>query len=146
MKPNNIFLAVVATFPSGCAHVVPLVPDGQWHTVYGIQVPDKQVQIEIEKKNVGKRLCSSPKSIRTEVRIVHIESFQELDKLPEKLENATPRYDGIPVTLSDSGPYDMTLKGTKRTISLITGKQLLARTWDPSAWLHLRIIENKPQP
>jgi hypothetical protein len=121
------------------------VPDGQWHTVYGIQVPDKQVQIEVEKKNSGKTSHSPPSSSRTEVRVVQIESFQRLDELPDKLENATPREDGIPVKLADSGPYDMTLEGSKRTISLITGKQLLARTCDSNATLHLRIRENKPQ-
>ena len=132
MKNQQLLLIIAATaLVSGCAHVVPLTPDSKWHTIYSVQVPSKNVQLEIIAVNAARPQCDRnriPK--RTEIRIVVSESFQDLDALPDKLESAKPREDGIPVKLADSGPYDLTLMGAKRLVSLITGKQLLARTSD----------------
>ena len=128
---------------TGCAHVVPLVPDGKWHSVYGLQAADKQVQIEVERSSRCNSKSSQTPTTRTDIRVVQIESFQKLDDLPETLADAKPRDDGIPTKVADSGPYDMTLRGSRRILSLITGKQLVVRTWDANALLKLRIREQK---
>lgn len=137
MKNQRLLLVITAaTLVCGCAHVVPLTPDSKWHTIYSVQIPSKSVELEIVAVNASRPECDRnriPKT--TEIRILLSESFQNFDDLPDKLENAKPREDGIPIKLADSGSYDLTLMGAKRLIPLITGKQLLARTSDQCAAL-----------
>ncbi|WP_287369303.1 hypothetical protein [Thauera sp.] len=74
---------------------------------------------------------------KTEIRILLSESFQNFETLPDKIEDAKPREDGIPLKQADSGPYDMTLIGAKRLVPLISGKQLIARSSDGCAALKI---------
>lgn len=130
-KPRLLLIVAATTLVCGCAQVVPLTPDSKWHTIYSVQIPSKNVELEIVAVNASRPECDRnriPKT--TEIRILLSESFQDFDALPDKLENAKPREDGIPIRQTDSGPYDLTLMGAKRFIPLITGKQLLARTSD----------------
>lgn len=121
----------VAALSASCAHIVLLAPDNKWHTVYSLQVPSKSVELELEAVNASREHCDRHRIPEiTQVRIIQLESFQKLDSLPDLIEEAAPREDGIPVRQADSGPYDLTLVGAKRLVPLITGKQILARTRD----------------
>jgi hypothetical protein len=115
---------------AGCA-MVPLVPDGSWHTLVSLQVPNQSRQFEVEATTALRPDCDRFRvPSTTQIRIIQLESFQRLDTLPNTLDEAKPRPDGIPIPVADSGPYDLTLMGARRLVPLITGKQLIARSWD----------------
>ena len=123
--------------------MVPLTPDDQWHTVRSLQVPNQSARLEVSTTTAWRAECDGTRiPERTQIRVVQLESFQDLKKLPERLEDAKPRDDGIPIGVADSGPYDLTLVGATRIVPLITGKQLLARTADRCAALF--IFEQQP--
>jgi hypothetical protein len=123
----------------GCVHTVPLKGDAKWHTLFSLQTPGRSVEIDVELATADREGCD-PNRIpeTTEIRIVQLESFQKLDELPNTLEGAGPRRDGIPLAQADSGPSDLTLVGAKRVVPLITGKQLLIRSSDKCAAVKLR--------
>lgn len=136
-KVSLIYLVLGCTL-SGCAHVVPLKPDSKWHTVYSLQVPSKSVELEVETTTASRPECDRNRiPDKTEIRILLSESFQNFETLPDKIEEAKPREDGIPLNQADSGPYDMTLMGAKRLVPLISGKQLVARSRDGCAALNI---------
>lgn len=129
---------------AGCAHVVPLKPDSKWHTIYSLQVPFKSVVLEIESVNASRPHCNKNRiPAKTEIRILHSESFQNFETLPDKIEDAIPREDRIPLKEADSGPHDMTLMGSRRLIPLISGKQIIARSWDSCAALKITDRSNE---
>jgi hypothetical protein len=133
-----VLLLPVALLLTACGHLVSLVPDGQWHTVYSIQVPDRAVETTVVGTTAPRSECEPSRIAQpTEVRIVQVESFQVLGELPDRLADAAPRADGIPITTADSGPYDLTLDGASRVVRMSTGKQLLVRTRDRCAALRL---------
>ena len=135
---------VALGFLAGCTHLVPLVPDSKWHTVYSIQIPDKSVTLEVTASTVARPHCDRRREPRpTEIRIILVESFQDLGQLPERLEDSKPREDGVPLKVADSGPYDLTLVGSRRLLPLITGKQLVARTADNCTALRIANLTTK---
>lgn len=140
----SVSIALVFT---GCAQIVPLKPDSKWHTVYSLQVPAKSVELEVVSITATRPECTSDRiPEKTEIRILISESFQNLDQLPDRLEDAKPRDDGIPTKQADSGNYDLTLVGAMRMVPLISGKQLIARSWDGCTALKLiDRTENKKQ-
>lgn len=130
---NNLKLLCLAfgLMLGGCANIVPLKPDSKWHAIYSLQVPAKSIELEVEAVNAYRPECERNRiPERTEIRILLSESFQNLETLPDKIEDAKPREDGIPLKQADSGPYDLTLMGSRRLIPLISGKQLIVRSWD----------------
>lgn len=137
---NKILLLLIfGTVITGCAHVVPLKPDSRWHTVYSLQIPSKSIELEFETVSVPRPACKKNRiPEKTEIRILLLESFQNLDALPDRIEDTVPRADGIPIVLADSGPYDMTLIGARRIIPLITGKQIVARSSDGCVALKIK--------
>lgn len=137
IKLRLIYLVLGAAL-TGCAHVVPLKPDSKWHTIYSLQVPSRSVELEVETTTASRPECERNRiPDKTEIRILLSESFQNFETLPDKIEEAKPREDGIPLKQADSGPYDMTLMGAKRFVPLISGKQLIARSRDGCAALKI---------
>lgn len=137
IKLRLMYLVLVAAL-SGCAHVVPLKPDSKWHTIYSLQVPSRSVELEVETTTASRPECERNRiPDKTEIRILLSESFQNFETLPDKIEDAQPREDGIPLKLADSGPYDMTLIGARRLVPLISGKLLIARSRDGCAALKI---------
>lgn len=138
MDKRKLLCLIFGMMLAGCTHVVPLKPDSKWHTVYSLQVPSKSVELEVEAVNASRPECERNRvPDKTEIRILLSESFQNFETLPDKIEDAKPREDGIPLKQADSGPYDMTLMGSRRLIPLISGKQLIARSWDGCAALKI---------
>ncbi|MFM5472019.1 hypothetical protein ACET7A_08575 [Aeromonas veronii] len=138
MNKQKLLCIVLGAMLAGCAHVVPLKPDSKWHTIYSLQIPSKSVELEVETINASRPECERNRvPDKTEIRILVSESFQNLESLPDKIEDAQPRQDGIPLKQADSGPYDMTLMGARRLVPLISGKQLIARTRDGCAALKI---------
>lgn len=130
-----LFLVIIL---AGCAHIVPLTPDSKWHTIYSLQVPSKNVELEVEAVTAFRPDCERSRiPFKTEIRVLLSESFQNFEALPDKVEEAKPREDGIPLRQADSGPYDLTLMGSRRLIPLISGKQIIARSWDGCAALKI---------
>ena len=136
---------VTALVPfAGCAHIIRLTPDAKWHTVISLQVQAQQVELEIEAIDSSRENCKRDRiPDKTQIRILQLESFQKLDSLPDTIEEAVPRKDGIPIGQADSGPYDLTLIGSKRIVPLITGKQILVRTWDKCT--ALKVTDRTPK-
>ena len=138
MNKLKLLCIALVTALAGCAHVVPLKPDSKWHTIYSLQVPSKSVELEVETINASRPECERNRiPDKTEIRILLSESFQNFETLPDKIEDAKPREDGIPLKQADSGPYDMTLMGARRLVPLISGKQLIARSGDSCAALKI---------
>ncbi len=142
LQSAYLLIALLLPILVGCS-TVPLSPDNKWHTLVSLQVPNQQLELEVEATTALRPGCEPHRVPQiTQIRIVQLESFQRLDTLPETLEEAKPRTDGVPVPYADSGPYDLTLMGARRTVPLITGKQLLARTWDRCT--ALRVVDRTP--
>lgn len=138
MIKGSFYYLILSAALTGCVHVVPLKPDSKWHTIYSLQVPSESVELEVETTTAFRPECEKNRiPDKTEIRILISESFQNLEALPDKIEDAPPRVDGIPLRQADSGPYDMTLIGARRLIPLISGKQLLARSSDGCAALKI---------
>jgi hypothetical protein len=122
-----------------CAAHVPLAPDGKWHAVYAVQVPETEAHFAVVNVPARRTGCKrSREPMTTQLRLLLVESFQSLDQLPDRIEDVPPRADMVPVRLADSGPYDLTLPGSTRVLKIDSGKQLLARSYDHCAALSLR--------
>jgi hypothetical protein len=126
----------------GCGTTLRPIDDFKWRPIYGINVPDTSRQLEIQTlANPRQPGCGGPRAPRpTQIRIVRSVAFPDYDHLPEKLQEVSPSSDALPVELTDSGPWDMTLIGSRRLFSLITGKEVLLRSKDPCTLVHLREI------
>lgn len=131
-------LPALALLALGCASYVPLLPDGKWHAVRALQVQSAEEELRVRNVVAPRVNCRRSRTpLRTDVRVLLVESFQSLEDLPDRPEDAGPRSDGIPIRLADSGPYDLTLVGASRLLKLETGKQLIARTNDNCSMLKI---------
>jgi len=134
MRIIGAVLLIVVSLSSACQVRVKLPNDYKWKNVYSLQVDDSAI-FEIKKK--GKLR----KGDATEIRIIRLVPFQDLEKLPEakgldeiiKEKNCQElteyfKTNTMPLTFIDSGPLDLTPRNSRRIIKLSKGYMLIART------------------
>ncbi len=135
---------ILISLPSACQVRVKLPNDYKWKNVYSLQVEDSAI-LEVKKRGKLK------KGDITEIRILRLVPFQDLEKLPDlkgldeiiikKSCQELVEYfktTTMPLTLIDSGPLDLTPRNSKRVIKLSKGYMLIARTTSESAVLNVK--------
>jgi hypothetical protein len=140
-------ILILASISSVCQGRVKLPNDYKWKNIYAIQVDDSAV-FEVKKRGKLK------KGDITEIRIIRMVPFQDLEKLPDskgldeiiKEKNCQElteyfKTNNMPLTFIDSGPLDLTPKNSKRFIRLTKGYMLIARTTSDNTVIVIKPIK-----
>jgi len=144
MMPNSLVVAggcIFAILVTACGTRLTPVNDFQWRTLVALQAPNLEQQYEITAvRRTQMSECRHSSADTTQIRILELTVFPDYSKLPEKLSDAKPDESGVPLSLRDSGPLDLTLRGATRIVPLITGKEIIVRTKDPCTAILLKNI------
>jgi len=132
-------------FLQGCSHHIKLKPDNQWHIVWSVNRAEISNQLDIKKDN-NCDINASEQS--TEIRIIRLTNFIDLSNFPETKDKSMAFYSktehaGVPIKLLDSGPLDISQKGSTYQIQLTKGMALISRTIETCSELKITKLKKE---
>ncbi len=141
MKKNSTYarysFVLMTLLLASCAHAIIVNPDNQWHAVYAVTTAETHRSLRLETRAIENGCDLRGGRKPTHVRIVQMDPFRRYSQLPDTL----PPGDHTGIELKDSGPLDMTLRGSTRIVPMFTGKELLVRTQDPCTAILVKEIK-----
>ena len=138
-------LVLLVIFLSGCSHVVTLKPGYVWHTVWSVNRPGVNVDINVRKENS----CNeSSVAQATELRLIRLSHFMDLSGFPNTRADSEGFYSktehsGVPLRLLDSGPLDISQNGAIYQLRITKGMALISRTKEECGYLVIKILPGK---